>query len=156
MPFRKPSQQQAGQPIASFWGLHRIILGVLMELFSPLVCCHKGLGCAQSLSHVSTSWTEACQAPLSMGILQARILEWVTMPSSKGSSQPRSKSRSPTLQADSLPTEPPGKQTWEFGVYFPYRCWRREWQSTPVFLPGRITCTEEPGWLQSSESQRVR
>ena len=31
----------------------------------------------------------ACQAPLSMGILQARILEWVAMPSSMGSSQPR-------------------------------------------------------------------
>ena len=30
-----------------------------------------------------------CQAPLSMGILQARILEWVAMPSSRGSSQPR-------------------------------------------------------------------
>ena len=28
------------------------------------------------------------QAPLSMGILQARILDWVTIPSSKGSSQP--------------------------------------------------------------------
>ena len=31
----------------------------------------------------------AHQAPLSMGILQARILEWVAMPSSMGSSQPR-------------------------------------------------------------------
>ena len=31
----------------------------------------------------------ACQAPPSMGILQARILEWVAMPSSRGSSQPR-------------------------------------------------------------------
>ena len=30
----------------------------------------------------------AHQAPLSMGILQARILEWVSMPSSRGSSQP--------------------------------------------------------------------
>ena len=29
------------------------------------------------------------QAPPSMQILQARILEWVTMPSSRGSSQPR-------------------------------------------------------------------
>ena len=27
-------------------------------------------------------WTVAQQAPLSMGILQARILEWVAMPSS--------------------------------------------------------------------------
>ena len=30
-----------------------------------------------------------CSPPPSMGILQARILEWVAMPSSKGSSQPR-------------------------------------------------------------------
>ena len=34
-------------------------------------------------------WTVARQAPLSMGILQARILKWVAMPSSRGSSQPR-------------------------------------------------------------------
>ena len=48
--------------------------------------------CAYSLSCVwlfVTSWTVAHQAPLSIGILQARILEWVTMPSSRGSSQPR-------------------------------------------------------------------
>ena len=32
-----------------------------------------------------TSWTVAHQAPLSMGILQAKILEWVAMPSSRGS-----------------------------------------------------------------------
>ena len=31
----------------------------------------------------------ACQAPPSVGILQARILEWVAMPFSRGSSQPR-------------------------------------------------------------------
>ena len=43
------------------------------------------------------------------GILQARILEWVAFPFSRGSSQPRIKSRSPTLQADSLPAELPGK-----------------------------------------------
>ena len=36
-----------------------------------------------------TPWTIARQAPLSMGILQARILKWVAMPSSRGSSQPR-------------------------------------------------------------------
>ena len=33
-------------------------------------------------------WTVVHQAPLSMGILQARVLEWVAMPSSRGSSQP--------------------------------------------------------------------
>ena len=36
-----------------------------------------------------TPWTVAHQAPLSMGILHARILEWVAMPSSRGSPQPR-------------------------------------------------------------------
>ena len=36
-----------------------------------------------------TPWTVARQAPLSMGILQARILEWVAMPSSRGSTRPR-------------------------------------------------------------------
>ena len=43
-----------------------------------------------------------------MGILQARILEWVAIPSSRGSSQPGMEPRSPALQADSLPSEPPG------------------------------------------------
>ena len=37
------------------------------------------------------------------GILQARILEWVTVPFSRVSSQPKDRTRSPTLQADSLP-----------------------------------------------------
>ena len=40
-----------------------------------------------------TPWTADCQAPLFMGILQARTLEWVAMPSSKGSSQPRDKTQ---------------------------------------------------------------
>ena len=37
----------------------------------------------------STLWIVAHQVPLTMGILQARILEWVAMHSSRGSSQPR-------------------------------------------------------------------
>ena len=39
------------------------------------------------------------------GILQARILECVAFPFSKGSSQPRYQTRSPSLQADSLPAD---------------------------------------------------
>ena len=42
-------------------------------------------------------------------ILQARILEWGAFPSSRGSSNPGIKPRSPALQADSLPADPPGK-----------------------------------------------
>ena len=46
----------------------------------------------KSLSHVRlfvTLWTVAHQAPPSMGILQARILEWITISFSRGSSWPR-------------------------------------------------------------------
>ena len=39
------------------------------------------------------------------GILWARILEWVAFPFSNPGIEPRS----PTLQVDSLPAEPPGK-----------------------------------------------
>ena len=42
-------------------------------------------------------------------ILQVRILEWVAIPFSGGSSQPRDQTQSSGLQADSLPSEPPGK-----------------------------------------------
>ena len=45
-----------------------------------------------------------------IGILQARILECVAFPFSRGSSQPRDfEPRSPSLPVDSLPAEPEGK-----------------------------------------------
>ena len=43
-------------------------------------------------SHVqlcATLWAAALQAPLSMGILQARVLEWVAVSSSKATPRPR-------------------------------------------------------------------
>ena len=40
------------------------------------------------------------------GLLQARILEWIAIPFSRGSSQSRNQTRFPALQADSLPFEP--------------------------------------------------
>ena len=43
------------------------------------------------------------------GILQARILKWVAISFSRGSSQPGDRTLSPALQADSLPSEPPRK-----------------------------------------------
>ena len=49
-----------------------------------------------------------------MGILQARMLERVAMPSSRGSSQPRS----PAPQEDSWPSQPAGTPTWCKGGYF--------------------------------------
>ena len=46
--------------------------------------------------------TVAHRAPLSMGILQARILEWVAMPSSEDLPDLGTTSASLALQADSL------------------------------------------------------
>ena len=43
------------------------------------------------------------------GILQARILKWVTIPSPGDLPNPGIKPRTPALQADSLPAEPQGK-----------------------------------------------
>ena len=51
------------------------------------------------------------------GIFQARILEWVVISFSRGSSQSRLKPASPALQADSLPTAPVGKPSPPSGLY---------------------------------------
>ena len=56
------------------------------------MCIYTHAAAAQLLSYVwlfVTLWTVVHQAPLSMGILQARILEWVAIPFYRGSSQPR-------------------------------------------------------------------
>ena len=57
-----------------------LLLLLLLSRFSRVRLC-------------ATPETVAHQAPLSMGIVQARILEWVAMPSSKGSSQPRDRTQ---------------------------------------------------------------
>ena len=46
------------------------------------------------------------------GIFQARILEWVAFPSPGDLPNPGTEPRSPTLQAGTLPSEPPGKSWW--------------------------------------------
>ena len=50
------------------------------------------------------------------GILQARILEWVTISFSLGSSGLRDQIWSPTLQVDSLLSEPPGKSNYDYST----------------------------------------
>ena len=63
------------------------------------------------MSDSAAPWTTAQQAPLSMGILQTRILEWVAMPS-EGFPNPGIEPRSPALKVDSLPSEPLVKQSY--------------------------------------------
>ena len=64
------------------------------------------------LSHVRlfvTPWSIAFQASSSMGFSQARILEWVAISFSRGSSRLRDQPVSPTLAEMLFITEPPGK-----------------------------------------------
>ena len=53
---------------------------------------------------------QACLDSLQVyGIFQARILDWVAIPSPRDPLNPGIEPRSPTLQVDSLPAEPPRK-----------------------------------------------
>ena len=52
---------------------------------SHVLCCAQSFSCVPLFA---TKWTVA-HPPLSMGVLQARIQEWIAMSSSRGSSQPR-------------------------------------------------------------------
>ena len=56
------------------------------------------------------------------GILQARILEWVAIPFSRGSPNPGIEPRSPAVQADFLLFEPPGKPIF-IGEETNSECW---------------------------------
>ena len=72
------------------------------------------------------------------GILQARILECVAVPFSRDLPNPGIEPRSPTLQADSLPAEPPGKPL--LPAQWSLRPPKTEWVLLPPSLcswPGR-------------------
>ena len=56
--------------------------------FQVVLCCARLLSCVRLFA---TPQTVAYQAPL--GILQARILKWVAVPSSRESSQPRDRTQ---------------------------------------------------------------
>ena len=74
-------------------------------------------GSIQSTCNAKVKVTQSCPTlcnPMDYtyrvhGIFQARILEWVTFPFSRGSSQPRDRAQVSHIAADSLPAEPQGK-----------------------------------------------
>ena len=81
-------------------------------------------------------------------IFQTRIVEWVAISFSRGSSNPEIEPGSPALQTDSLPTELQGKPVMvkrlpairrpEYDPWVQKIPWRKEWLPTPVFLPGEF------------------
>ena len=64
----------------------------------------------------ATLWTVACEVPPSMGFSKARILEWVAMPSSRVSSQPKDQTSGISwvfcLAGEFFTAEPPGEAWW--------------------------------------------
>ena len=67
----------------------------------------------KSLSRVrlfATPWTVALQAPPSMGLSRQKYWSGLPFPSPGDLPDPGIEPRSPTLQADALTSEPPGKQ----------------------------------------------
>ena len=61
----------------------------LFFMFPFLIRCACELNRFSRVRIFVTLWIVALQAPLFLGILQIRIMEWVAMPFSRGSSQPR-------------------------------------------------------------------
>ena len=77
---------------------------------------HQGDPKVKSLSEVAQSCPTLCD-PMdcslpgsSHGILQARVLEWVAISFSRGSPNPGIQPWSSAFQADTLTSEPPGKE----------------------------------------------
>ena len=56
-----------------------------------------------------TPWTVAYQAPLSMGVSRQEYWSGLPLPSPGDLPDPGIEPGSPALQADALPSEPPGK-----------------------------------------------
>ena len=96
-------------------GFFRRLLGVMGDyhsLITYLFFKMKVKVKVKSLSRVrlfATPWTVAYQAPLSKGFSRQGYWSGLPFPSPGDLPDPGIKPRSPTLQAEALPSEPPGK-----------------------------------------------
>ena len=92
--FKSQSRNHQGSPsVTCFCKYKHIVLSVICSVVSDSV----------------TPWSVACQAPLSMGFPRQEYWREFPFPSPGDLPDPGIEPRSPALQADSLPTEPPGK-----------------------------------------------
>ena len=98
-------------PLRLTWSDAERLLGLHSEIF-PLTELEQLCMCVLVAQSYPTACNPVdCSSPGSSvrGILQAGLLEWVAIPFSRGSPNPGIKPWSSALQADSLPSEPPGK-----------------------------------------------
>ena len=88
----------------------------LWEVSDPLsssnwwvIWVHSGVKSLSRVRLFAIPWTVAHQAPLSMGFSRQECWSGLPFPSPGDLPNPGIKPRSPTLYADALPSEPPGK-----------------------------------------------
>ena len=109
------------QQVLSMTGIWQLFRGILM-CFLPATLEKRKKKKVKSLSCVrifATPWTVAYQAPLSMEFSRQEYWSGLPFPSSEALPNPGIKPTSPALQADTLPSEPPGKPY--TGEISPYR-----------------------------------
>ena len=70
---------------------------------------NKDVGCHSKMGNDRSERRSAVSDSVPPWTIQARVLEWVAFPSSRDLPNPGIEPKSPALQVDSLPAEPPGK-----------------------------------------------
>ena len=94
----------------SWHTLLTVLNSEIMQMEKALYLSHESESVSRSvMSDSATLQTVAHQAPLSMGFSRQEYWSGLSGPSPGDLPNPWIKSRSPALQADSLPCEPPGK-----------------------------------------------
>ena len=96
--------------------------------------------CSVMSDSFETLWTVACQASLTMGFPQARILEWVAISFSRGSYRPRDQTCISCLAGRFFTPEPSGKPYLSvYLCYWPEEIERKEhcttWSRQTINLP---------------------
>ena len=112
------------------------------EMFGVCVCL-----LAQSCLTLCNPMDCSLPAFFVHGILQARILEWVAMSSSKGSSQPRDQTSVSYLASGYFTAKPPGKTSRSSQALY------KIWISTNVFLSIAYV---SPYLLQNDVTENLR
>ena len=115
----RPHAEQPGAVSRRGWRGGNLVLGAKLGQPTQLALTCEKLSLELSSMHacsVTQSFSTLCD-PMDCslpgssvhGIFRTRMLEWVAMPSSRGSCQPRNWNHITCLQANSLASEPPGK-----------------------------------------------
>ena len=142
------------------------MIRIIMNILADSACMH-----AKSLQSCPTLYDPMVYSPPGSsvhGILQARILEWVATPSSRGSSRPRDQPESPVsfaLQVHHLPLSHPGRpyvvtepqfesySKFPLAIYFTCGnvCFHVALSIHPTLCPYGLDVSDTNNWITSVE-----